>query len=57
MAEGGDEAARGGRRLRPNRDDVRRAIARVEHDVRDLANKLLPFAMAPKLVTGLRRRR
>ena len=49
VSEGGDEAARRAQ-TEAERDDVRRAIARVEHDMRDLANKLLPFAMAPKLV-------
>ena len=53
VSEGGDEAARRAQ-TEAARDDVRRAIARVEHDMRDLANKLLPFVMAPKLVAAFK---
>ena len=53
VSEGGDEAARRAQ-IESERDNVRRTIACIEHDMRDLANKLLPFAMAPKLVDAFR---
>lgn len=53
VAEGGDAAVhRAG--TEAERDEVRRAIARAEHELRDLSNRLLPLAMAPKLVGEFR---
>jgi DNA sulfur modification protein DndD len=53
VAEGGDAAVhRAG--TEAERDEVRRAIARAEHELRDLSNRLLPLAMAPKLVAEFR---
>lgn len=49
VAEGGDEAARRGQ-VEAERDQARRELAGCEHRFRDLANGLLPFAMAPRLV-------
>jgi DNA sulfur modification protein DndD len=48
IAEGGDAAVNRAR-LEADREDVRRRITRAEHDLRALANGLLPFAMAPRL--------
>jgi len=53
VAEGGDAAVNRAR-IEAERDEVRRAVVRGEHELRDLANKLLPFAMAPKLVSAFR---
>jgi DNA sulfur modification protein DndD len=53
IAEGGDAAANRAK-TEADLEEVRRAQARAEHEFRDLANKLLPFAMAPKLVTKFR---
>lgn len=53
VAEGGDAAIHRAR-TEAERDEVRRAISRGEHELRDLANKLLPFAMAPKLIDSFR---
>lgn len=53
VAEGGDAAVNRDR-LEAERDELRRAMARTEHELRDAANKLLPFAMAPKLTAALR---
>ncbi|RWQ46780.1 DNA sulfur modification protein DndD [Mesorhizobium sp.] len=49
VSEGGDAAVHRAK-TEGEREEVRRAVARVEHELRDLSNKLLPFAMAPKLV-------
>lgn len=54
VSEGGDAAA-GRARLEAERDEVRRRTDRATHDMRELANKLLPFAMAPRLVAGFRK--
>jgi len=54
VAEGGDVAVHRAR-IEAERDEVRRGIARVEHELRDLANRLLPFAMAPALMGTFRR--
>jgi DNA sulfur modification protein DndD len=53
VAEGGDAAVHRDR-IERERDDVRRAVQRTEHELRELANKLLPFAMAPRLVSAFR---
>jgi DNA sulfur modification protein DndD len=53
VAEGGDAAVNRDR-LEAERDEVRRAMTRAEHELRDTANKLLPFAMAPKLTAAFR---
>ncbi|WP_075632289.1 DNA sulfur modification protein DndD [Novacetimonas hansenii] len=53
VAEGGDVAVQRDR-LEAERDQVRRAVTRAEHELRDMANKLLPFAMAPKLTRAFR---
>ena len=49
VAEGGDAAVHR-TRTEGQREEVRRAVHRAEHELRDAANKLLPFAMAPKLI-------
>lgn len=54
ISEGGD-AARNRTRVETERDEVKKAIAKSEHEIRELANKLLPFAMAPKLVGSVRK--
>jgi DNA sulfur modification protein DndD len=53
VAEGGDAAAHRAR-TEADRDEVRRAVARAEHELRDLSNRLLPLSMAPKLVAEFR---
>jgi len=53
VAEGGDAAAQRDQ-IEFERGEVRRAIAQAEHELRDIANKLLPFAMAPKLTAAFR---
>lgn len=53
VAEGGDVALHRAR-TEAERDEAKRSIARCEHEMRDLANKLLPFALAPKLVGSFR---
>ncbi|MCC5620240.1 DNA sulfur modification protein DndD [Nostoc sp. CHAB 5715] len=49
VSEGGDAALQRAK-IEAGRDEVRRAILRAEHELRDMANKLLPFALAPKMV-------
>lgn len=53
VAEGGDVALHRAR-TEAERDEAKRSVARCEHEMRDLANKLLPFALAPKLVGNFR---
>ncbi|MEO3470930.1 DNA sulfur modification protein DndD [Roseomonas sp. CAU 1739] len=53
VAEGGDAAVHRAR-IEAERGEVQRAISRGEHELRELANKLLPFAMAPKLISAFR---
>jgi len=53
IAEGGDVALHRAR-TEAERDDAKRGIARCEHEMRDLSNKLLPFALAPKLIGRFR---
>lgn len=53
VAEGGD-AAVDRDRIEREREDVRRALQRAEYELREQANKLLPFAMAPRLVANFR---
>lgn len=48
VAEGGDEAARRGQ-IEAERDQARREAANCEHQLRALANGLLPFVIAPRL--------
>jgi DNA sulfur modification protein DndD len=55
IAEGGDAAAQRGR-LEGEREEVLRAIARCEHELRELANGLLPFAVAPRLIASFQQR-
>ncbi|WP_414463551.1 DNA sulfur modification protein DndD [Hyphomicrobium sp. DY-1] len=54
IAEGGDAAAQRGR-LEGEREEVLRSIARCEHELRELANGLLPFTVAPRLVASFQR--
>ncbi|TXC71326.1 DNA sulfur modification protein DndD [Sphingomonas ginsenosidivorax] len=49
IAEGGD-AANQRASLEASRKEVKEQIGRREHELRDLAGSLLPFAMAPKLL-------
>lgn len=53
VSEGGD-AALNRNRVESDREEARRAANRGEHELRELANHLLPFAMAPKLVGQFR---
>lgn len=53
VAEGGDVALHRAR-TEIERDEAKRSITRCEHELRDLSNKLLPFALAPKLVGTFR---
>lgn len=53
VAEGGDAAVHRDR-IERERDEVRRVLQRAEHELREQANKLLPFAMAPNLVAHFR---
>ncbi|MCG5248407.1 DNA sulfur modification protein DndD [Methylorubrum extorquens] len=53
VAEGGDEAARRGQ-VEAARDEARRDVARCENELRGLANKLLPFTVAPRLTAAFR---
>ncbi len=51
-AEGGDAASKRAS-LEATRDELRQQIVRRETELRDLAGGLLPFAVAPKLVSNL----
>ncbi|ATE65676.1 DNA sulfur modification protein DndD [Rhizorhabdus dicambivorans] len=53
VAEGGDAAVQRDK-IEAERGEVRRAMGHAEHELRDTANKLLPFAMAPKLTAAFR---
>ncbi|MGF9693783.1 DNA sulfur modification protein DndD [Rhizobium sp. 0TCS1.26] len=53
VSEGGDAAMQRSR-LEAERDEIRKSIGRADQELRDMANRLLPFAMAPKLVTRFR---
>jgi DNA sulfur modification protein DndD len=53
VAEGGDAAVRRDQ-IETERGEVHRAMAHAEHELREIANKLLPFAMAPKLTSAFR---
>ncbi|KTS25902.1 chromosome segregation protein SMC [Methylobacterium indicum] len=53
VAEGGDEAARRGQ-VEAARDQARREVTRCENELRAMANKLLPFAVAPRLAAAFR---
>lgn len=53
VAEGGDAALQRDK-IEVELADVRRALAQSEHAFRETANKLLPFAMAPKLTAAFR---
>ncbi|TPK59096.1 DNA sulfur modification protein DndD [Mesorhizobium sp. B2-4-15] len=53
VAEGGDAAVQRDK-IEAERGEVRRAIGHAEHELRDTANKLLPFAMAPRLTAAFR---
>ncbi len=53
VAEGG-EAAMHVARTEVERDEARKTTARGEHELRELANGLLPFALAPTVVGGFR---
>lgn len=52
-AEGGDVALHRAR-TEVERDEAKRGITRCEHEMRELSNKLLPFALAPKLIGSFR---
>ncbi|WOH75545.1 DNA sulfur modification protein DndD [Bradyrhizobium sp. NDS-1] len=53
VAEGGEEAmARNS--IESERESVKKEISRGEHELKELANGLLPFAMAPKLIAGFK---
>lgn len=54
ISEGGDAAAQRGR-LEGEREEVLRTISRCEHEMRGLANGLLPFALAPRLIVSFQR--
>ncbi|WP_316979541.1 DNA sulfur modification protein DndD [Shumkonia mesophila] len=49
IAEGGEAATLKGR-LEGEREEICRAITLREHELRELANGLLPFALAPRLI-------
>ncbi len=49
VSEGGDAAAQRSR-IEAERDETKRQIERIEHELKGLANGLLPFALAPRLV-------
>jgi DNA sulfur modification protein DndD len=51
VAEGGDAAVHRAR-TEAELDGVRKSIDRAEQEFRDLSNKLLPFAVAPKLMNS-----
>jgi DNA sulfur modification protein DndD len=53
VAEGGDAAVHRAR-IEAEADDVQRSIDRAEQEFRDLSSKLLPFAVAPKLLNSFR---
>jgi DNA sulfur modification protein DndD len=53
IAEGGDAALQRAR-TEVDREASHLAVSRGEHELRELANKLLPFAMAPKLISTFR---
>ena len=53
VAEGGDAAVQRDK-IEAERGEVGRAMAQAEHELRDTANKLLPFAMAPQLTFAFR---
>lgn len=53
VAEGGDVAMHRSR-LETERDNVRRQLAHAEQELRELANRLLPFALAPRLISRFR---
>ncbi|KQQ13664.1 DNA sulfur modification protein DndD [Methylobacterium sp. Leaf123] len=54
VSEGGDEAARRAQ-IESQRDEARRQVADCEHRLKAMANGLLPFAMAPRLVDAFAR--
>lgn len=49
VAEGGDAALKRAR-IEAEQHEVQKKCAAIEHELRELANGLLPFAVAPKLV-------
>ena len=53
VAEGGEVALHRAR-TEAQRDETKGNITRCEHEMRDLANKLLPFALAPTLIGSFR---
>jgi len=53
VAEGGDVAVHRDR-METDRDRVQGLVHRAEHELRDLAGKLLPFAFAPRLIRNLK---
>ncbi len=53
ISEGGDAAVHRGR-LEAEKEEVSRSISRCEHELRDLANGLLPFTLAPRIVAAFR---
>jgi DNA sulfur modification protein DndD len=53
VAEGGDAAVHRAR-IEAEIEGLRKSIDRAEQELRDLCNKLLPFALAPKLLNSFR---
>ncbi|MDK1389668.1 DNA sulfur modification protein DndD [Sinorhizobium sp. 8-89] len=54
VAEGGDVALQRAK-TELERERVKREIAASEHELKDLANRLLPFAMAPRLISSFKK--
>jgi DNA sulfur modification protein DndD len=51
IAEGGDAALKRAR-IEAEQGEVQKRLATIGHELRELANGLLPFALAPKVVQG-----
>jgi DNA sulfur modification protein DndD len=54
VAEGGDAALKRAR-VEAEQHEVQKKCAAIEHELRDLANGLLPFAVAPKVVKSFQK--
>ncbi len=54
VAEGGDAALKRAR-IEAEQHEMQKKCAAIEHEMRDLANGLLPFAVAPKLVKSFQK--
>lgn len=55
VSEGGDAAAQRGR-LEAEREEVRRQIAQHEQELKELANGLLPFTLAPQVTAQFQKK-